>query len=240
MSIGFGLSGGVLGAGGSRLAVLGTKIVRSLKKGPYGKRVLIGLRRDLTVPFPAPPANIPISLRAFRPEDIKALFPVGDGLAAVRERADIEWRLRMVEHGALKSQCFVAVDETTDRPCHIQWLTEGYDNTIRDAAALPALSLDEALLENAYTPLAYRSRGILSAVTARIAEFAAESGLRYVVGFIDQHNVASLRGGQRAGLIPWQIQMQRQYAFGLLRRVRFKPVPADFRLPHERWRPVDP
>jgi hypothetical protein len=224
MSNAFERRAGVTEVGDSRLAALGSKVMRRLKAGPYGQRIRIGLRRDLTIPFPAPPAHIPISLRAFRPDDLSALVPMADGPAAARERADIEWRLRMVEQHSLLSRCFVAVDQTADRPCHIQWLTTGYSDAIRKAAGLPALSLDEALLENAYTPSAYRGMGIMSAVTARIAASAARSGARYVIAFID----ASLRGAQRAGLSPWQIETQRQYAFGLVRRARFEPVSSDF------------
>lgn len=219
-------------ARGRQLTALGAKIIRRLKQGPYGRRVLIGLRRDTALPFAAPRAKIPISLRPFRPDDMPDLFPETTA-AAERERADIVWRLQMSGQGALHSRCFVAVDETTGRRCHIQWLTTAYSDAIRIAAALPVLQPDEALLENAYTPDAYRGMGIMSAVTARIAECGAAQGSRYVVAFIDHHNTASLRGGQRAGLLPWQIETQRQYGFGLVRRARFAPMPADFVLPYE-------
>lgn len=209
-----------------RLTRLNAKIVQRLRQGPYGKRVLIGLRRDLSVPFPAPVPKVPIRLRSLRPEDLPTLFPPTDGVAAEREHADVTWRLRMVEQGSLRSRCFVAVDDTAGRPCHIQWLTMGYSDAIRAAAALPALSLDEALLENAYTPSGYRGMGIMSAVTARIADHAASSGLRYVVALVDQRNVTSLRGGRQAGLAPWRIATLRQLGFGLFRWGRFAPTPA--------------
>lgn len=207
-----------------------SKIIRRLNQGAYGERILIGLRRDLTVPFSAPLPKIPIRLRAFRREDMSDLFPSTDGAEAERERKDVIWRLRSVEEGILYSHCYVAVDETSGRPCHSQWLTEGYNDAIRIAAALPMLSNEEALLENAYTPSAYRGMGIMAAVTSRLAEFAEGHGARFVVAFIDQRNVASLRGGRRAGLSPWRIAIQRQYGFGLVRRVRFEPVHADFSL----------
>ena len=207
-----------------RLDGLGAKVTRRLQEGPYGKRVLIGLRRDLAVPFSTPTPKIPISLREFRVEDLAVLFPAADGIAAERERTDIMWRLRSVEDGILRSRCFVAIDETSDRPCHIQWITDGYSDAIRITAALPELSHDEALLENAYTPSAHRGLGLMPAVTGRIAERAAENGVRFAVAFIDRRNFASLRGGQRAGLLPWQIQTQRQYGFGLIRRVSFEPI----------------
>ncbi|AWN42544.1 GNAT family N-acetyltransferase [Methylobacterium durans] len=224
MRVGSGRGAGFRVDRNGRLGGLGAKVARRLREGPYGERVLIGFRRDLAVPFPGPRPNVPISLRALRPDDVAALFPAADGTAAERERADVAWRLGMVGRRTLMSRAMVAVDETTGRPCHIQWLTEGYSDVIRTAAALPALSLDEGLLESAYTPNAYRGMGIMSAVTARMAEFAAGCGMRYVVAFIDQRNIASLRGAQRAGLSPWQIETCTQYAFGLLRRVRFAPI----------------
>ena len=106
-----------------------------------------------------------------------------------RERADLAWRLRAVGQGALISRCLVAVDGATGRPCHVQWLTEGYSDAIRVAAALPALSLDEALLESAYTPPAYRRLGIMAAVTALGADLAAKRGLRYALAFIERDNL---------------------------------------------------
>jgi len=233
VSTGSGPKEGLLSEESGRLPRLGARIIRRLGQGPYGKRVLIGLRRDLSVPFPAPAAKVPISLRPLRSEDIPALFPPTDGAAAERERADVRWRLRMVEQGALRSRCFVAVDERTGRPCHIQWLTDGYDEAIRIAAALPALSLDEALMENAYTPSTYRGMGIMSAVTARIADCAASSSLRYAVALVDRRNAASLRGAQRAGFLAWQVETRRQFGFGLFRRVRYEPVSAGLAKPYE-------
>lgn len=216
-----------------RLHSLGVKVIRRLQEGPYGERILIGLRRDLTVPFSTPLPKIPIRLREFRLEDTATLFPSTDGAEAERECKDVMWRLRSVEAGVLRSRCFVAVDETSDRPCHSQWLTQGYSDAIRTAASLPVLSNDEALLENAYTPSAYRGMGIMAAVTDRIAELAAERGLRFVVACIDHRNTASLRGGQHAGLSPYRIAIQRQYGFGLFRRLRFEPVQANFLLQQE-------
>jgi hypothetical protein len=147
MSIGSGPRDGISLEGDRRPTLLGARIVRHLTQGPYGKRVLIGLRRDLSVPFPAPPPKVPISLRAFRADDMPTLFPPSDGAAAERERADVAWRLRMVEQGTLRSRCFVTVDERADRPCHIQWLTDGYSDAIRTAAALPVLSLADSAFD---------------------------------------------------------------------------------------------
>jgi GNAT superfamily N-acetyltransferase len=178
-------------------------------------------------------ARVPLSLRPFALEDLTWLFPA-DEASGADERADIAWRLRMVERGALVSHCFVAVDESSGRPCHVQWITEaGYDAAIRRGGALPVLGPDQAMLENAYTPPRYRGMGVMAAVTAMMAERAGDVGARSVVAFVDEDNVASLKGAFRAGFRPYTVRVRRQYAFGLIRTARFSPVPADLAFPVE-------
>jgi RimJ/RimL family protein N-acetyltransferase len=82
----------------------------------------------------------------------------------------------------------------------VQWLLGVRDNDfIARLGGFPALEADQALLENAYTPPAFRGLGIMPAAMAAIAEHASELGARYVLTFVDQHNIASLKGCQRAG-----------------------------------------
>jgi RimJ/RimL family protein N-acetyltransferase len=47
--------------------------------------------------------------------------------------------------------------------------------------------------------------GIMSAAMALIAERATEVGARHVLTFVDQHNIASLKGCQRAGFHPQRL-----------------------------------
>lgn len=215
------------GSLGRGLTLLRAKIARRVALGPYDSRVSIGLRRDLSVAVSAPKARIPVSLRPFRQEDLPLLFPAGGDASAQSELVDVEWRLRAAAYGALPSRCFVAVDERSGRPCHIQWLTKrGYGDAVRRAGALPALADDEAMLENAFTPLDYRGLGVMAAAIHLIAERAAALGKRYLVAFVDADNHASLKGVERAGLTPWSIRTKRQFGFGLFRTVRFDPVAA--------------
>jgi hypothetical protein len=210
------------GSPGRGLAVLRAKVARRLALGLYAEQVSIGLRRDLTVAVDLPAAKISVSLRRFREADLPALFPTGCDAAARSERADVEWRLRATAHGILPSHGFVAVDQRSGRPCHIQWLTEpGYGDAIRRACALPALAAEEAMLESAFTPREYRGLGIMAVAVHLIAEHAAARGKRYLVAYVDVANTASLRGVERAGLIPWSIRTRRQFGFGLVRTVRF-------------------
>lgn len=204
------------------LAMLRAKVVRRLALGLYAEQVSIGFRRDLSVFVDPPAASIPVSLRRFREDDLPALFPFGGDVSARNERADVEWRLRAAAHGVLPSRCFVVVDERSGRPCHIQWLTErGYGDAIRRTGALPDLAADEAMLENAFTPIDYRGFGIMAAAVHLIAERAADLRKRHLLAFVDADNLASRRGVERAGLTPWSIRTRRQFGFGLLRTVRF-------------------
>jgi hypothetical protein len=209
------------------LALLRAKVARRLALGLYARQVSIGLRRDLSVAVDPPTARIPVSLRRFREDDLPALFPAECDASAKGERTDVEWRLRAAAYGMLPSRCFVAIDERSSRPCHIQWLTEpGYGDAIRQAGALPTLAAEEAMLENAFTPVEYRGLGIMSVAVHLIAERAAALGKRYLVAYVDADNRASLNGVERAGLTPWSTRTRRQFGFGLLRTVRFDRIAA--------------
>ncbi|KOX47863.1 GCN5 family acetyltransferase [Streptomyces purpurogeneiscleroticus] len=210
---------------GRGFAMLRAKVARRLAQGPYARRVSIGLRRDLSVAVDPPTAKIPVSLRPFNEGDFPALFPAGCDASARGERTDVEWRLRAAAYGMLPSRCFVAIDGRSSRPCHIQWLTEpGYGDAIRQAGALPILAAEEAMLENAFTPVEYRGLGIMSVAVHLIAERAAALGKRYLVAYVDADNRASLKGVERAGFTPWSIRTRRQFGFGLLRTVRFDRI----------------
>lgn len=210
-----------------RIGGIVPKVRRRIKEGFHGRQVSIGVRRDLSEPFTAPSARVPLAVRPFRTADLPALFPLTDAEIGAQEREDIAWRLEMVERGAFSSRCFVAVDERSDTPCHIQWLTEaGYSEVIRRAGALPTLGREEAMLENAYTPSAYRGLGIMPAVTALLAERAAVLGARHVVALIDEGNVPSLKGARLAGFWPYMVRVREQYCYGLIRSARFMPMQA--------------
>lgn len=124
--------------------------------------------------------------------------------------------------------CYVAVDQRDGTPCYVQWLLGPAQNpTIKKLGCFPLLKPDEALLENAYTPVSYRGMGIMAAAMALIAERAAEFGARYVLTFVGVDNIASLKGCERAGFTPFVVRWQQQYCFNLVRRLAFKDLPAD-------------
>jgi len=175
----------------------------------------LGLRRDLTMPFSGPAAKIPFVVRPLSPsDDLAALDPGQPGISS----EEMFWRLaqQRLLHSGLQT-CYVAIGPD-GKPCFMQWAILSSDNDrLRGTFGnlYPTLAPDEALLEGAFTPESSRGLGVMSAAMAQIAERAAEGGARWVITFVDENNVASLKGCLRAGFSPY---VKRHEKFRLFRR----------------------
>ena len=203
----------------SRLAQLCARVAGRLKLGLYAQSTRYGLCRDLAQTIEKPSAKIPITVRPLRDGDLASLF--SSDSRDLAERLEVAWRLAFVEKGARGG--FVAIDTRSDTPCYVQWLFSARENDfIARLGGFPALTAHEALLENAYTPPAYRGLGIMSAAMALIAERAADFGARYVLTFVGAENIASLKGCQRAGFHPHLMHHRTRFCFGLIARDRFE------------------
>lgn len=214
-------------------AELAAGLRRRIGAGLYREYISYGLRRDLSEPYVAPPAKVPIRVRELVDSDVEILCPAREAGLSADDRGVVNWRARVIE--ARIPRCFVAVDLRTQEPCYIQWLIGAEHNEqIQTLGSFPVLRPDEALLENAYTPSQYRGMGIMSAAMALIAERAADIDARYVLTFVDHDNVASLKGCQRAGFCARLLRRERRYCFGLFRTLRFENLPDGFLLPYER------
>ena len=210
---------------GVRLRQLSARINGRLQLGLRYESTRIGLRRDLTVPFTPPDAKIPISVRPLTAADLPALLAVDDTTSAA-DTFETAWRRAFAAKHM--QGCYVAVDERNGTPCYMQWLFGAGDNDfVRSIGGFPALQTEEALLENAYTPALYRGMGIMPAAMARIAERAADLAARYVVTFVQDNNIASLKGCQRSGFAPYLLHHYVQLRFGFSRRDTFVELPAD-------------
>ena len=169
----------------------------------------VGLRRDVTLPFVAPRAAVPITIRPLRESDIPILFrPTGEHLSgeARRQRA---MGLRMVR--AELATCYVAVTED-DRPCYVQWLIGPAANeTVRRlfGGCFPALEPDEMLLEGAFTLEEWRGKGIMADAMAQITERALDHQARVVITFVATGNIPSLKGCKKAGFEPYVARADR-------------------------------
>jgi len=172
------------------------------------------------VPIETPRARIPITVQPLQDRDLASLFACEDP----RDKREAAWRLAFIAKGARRG--FVAIDQRTRTPCYVQWLFGSNDNDfLKRLKGFPQLAADQALLENAYTPPAYRGLGIMSAAMALIAEHAPEVGGRHVLTFVGLDNVASLKGCQRAGFHPLILHESVRVGFGLIRRDRFATLP---------------
>ena len=207
----------------AKLEQLRIRIAGRLQLGLYSKSMRYGLCRDLGAPFERPSAKIPIEVRAATAADLRSLLTLDDSQNSDHDRLELAWRRAFADKGA--KRCFVAVDLRSNTPCYMHWLFNADDNAfLRQFGSFPRLEPHEALMENAYTPPKYRGLGIMSAAMAWIAERAADIGASHVITFVDEHNIASLKGCQRAGFNPHLLHHRMQMGFGLLKRNSFEAL----------------
>jgi hypothetical protein len=188
------------------------EVARVLRRRAYSDVRSLGLARDLATPFAPPPARLALTVRPLRDSDIPALLdPHAPGLA--KEEAHLrQSRLQLVRAGI--PTCYVAVT-----PAGVpQWLIGPRENARVRAyfrGLFPDLAPGEALLEGAYTPALYRGQGLMPHAMARIAERGGALGARAVITFVEEDNIPSLKGCQRAGFVPF---LERRDRWRLLRR----------------------
>ena len=189
----------------------------------------VGLKRDLSVPFEAPRAAIDISVRPIAERDVPKILNAGGAELSNDEKWLLASRKRLLEAGF--GTCFVAVT-AQDKPCYMQWLFGQHDNDKVQSyfsGAFPLLTAGEALLESAFTPVAFRGKRIMPAAMARIAERAADLGARSVITFVGVDNIPSLKGCAGAGFRPYARCTQEWRLFRcrpLLRPVESRDVSA--------------
>ena len=201
------------------------RVLGRLKLGPYARLTRYGLCRDLRLPFARPSAKIPLSVRKLRGQDLDALLSASLAGTDLTERMEAAWRRAFVAKGARNG--FVAIDERNGAPCHVQWLFGPADNGfLRRLGGFPVLEQGQAIVENVYTPPAYRRLGIMSAALALIAERATEIDARQVFIFVGTTNWFSLKGCQRAGFSPVMLHHSIRLGFGTIRRDSFQQLDA--------------
>ncbi|MCX5768778.1 MAG: N-acetyltransferase [Candidatus Hydrogenedentes bacterium] len=208
------------------------EIGRKLALRAYSNTYSYCLRRDLEIPFPAPEARIPIIVRRLADDDIPKLFGNMSRLP-IPDQADLQARL--THWKANIPTCYVGV--TVDgAPTYIQWLMGPEHNEKIQAyfnGTFPVLAPDEALLENALTLADFRGKGIMPAAMARIAEQGKSLGARYVITFVEQHNIPSLKGCKKSGFHPYMIRQERWVLFRRL--LTFTMLPKGTLYPFEAY-----
>jgi RimJ/RimL family protein N-acetyltransferase len=197
------------------------RIVRALGHRVYSaKGPAVVLRRDLELPLEAPRPKIPITVRAAQDGD------VAGALAAMSELSGYDRANRELFLEAGIGTCYLAVSEDGEI-CYMQWLIGPEHNDLLAAHThLPILKRGEALLENAFTPTAFRGRGIMASAMAQIAERGADLGARWVLTVVSEDNVASLKGCARAGFEPYMLKLDRWLL--LRHQVRYTTLPPGY------------
>ena len=204
---------------------------RRLRRWISWDTLAYGLRRDLSVPFEAPPAKIPLAVRPLRESDIERL--VGEqGTALTGDEAfQLKSSLALFRLGI--RTCYVATT-LDDQPCFLQWLIGSTENErlLKYYKGFHApLAPDQALMEYGFTLKPLRGRGIMSCALARIAEKGRELGVRWVITYVSQRNPAALKGCKRAGFSPYLLRRESWRFFR--RRVSFTLLPAGTPYPFE-------
>jgi RimJ/RimL family protein N-acetyltransferase len=193
-----------------------TRVAARLGLGLYAELIRYGLVRDLRTRVDQPIAKIPICVRRLQDDDLASVF-ADSRTQSPSEKKEIAWRIAFFEKGARNG--FVAIDQRTGAACHIEWLFNDRDNHfLQTLKGFPPLQADQALIENVYTPPAYRRLGIMSQAMAMIAERA---GAREVFTFIPRENTASLKGAERAGFRPRLLHRSLRVGFGMIRSDTF-------------------
>lgn len=208
------------------LRLVGHRLAQRLWSG----REAVGFRRDLTTAFTAPAASIPLTIVELGPDELPGMLD--PALAGASAPDILECASRRALWARQFGRCFVA-KAPDGQACFLQWLFDHRDNAALSthfSDSFPTLQRDEALLEGAYTPAAFRGLRIMPAAMARIAEHAADTGARYVHTFVGTDNLPSLKGCVRAGFAPHQWRTQRLRF--LARDTRFAPLPSTFDQDH--------
>ena len=159
----------------------------------YSNRTDLLLRRDLTIPFKAPTAKIPIQLRELQSSDISTIGKV------------VPERLPSMKAGL--RTCYLAVTER-DEICYMQWLIASAQNHLRPNSVGLILQPNEVMLEWAYTFEKFRGLGIMAAAMALISERGALAGAHWALTLVEESNIASLKGCRNAGFRPYKIRQE--------------------------------
>jgi hypothetical protein len=180
------------------------------------------LRRDLERPLQAPRAKIPIAVRAAEEADWPAISEL------VSELSGYDRSNRELFVSAGIGTCYVAVTEQGDI-CYMQWLVGPEDNGwLGEHSSLPQPKPGEALLENAYTPAAFRGLGIMSAAMAEVASHGSELGARWVLTVVSELNLPSIKGCLNAGFEPYMRKLDHWRLFR--HEIVYTALPAGYRL----------
>jgi hypothetical protein len=189
----------------------------------------LGLRRDLTVPFPAPEAAIPLQVRAAIERDIERITRIdepGIPLDEIDERRD---RRKWYDAGIRTN--YVAITQNNE-PCYFQ---SAIPYSQRDLVtrvygkSFPELQPGQVLIEGPLTLTRFRGKRVMPAAMTRITDLITNDETKEAIVFVDLDNIPSLKGCVRAGYVPYCLRENRWRFFR--QSIVFGPVPAETIIP---------
>jgi len=181
-------------------------LIDEVKRRLYSTEKSICLRRDLEAPFDSPQAAVKLNITPLKEKHTEKLFDLewqNQNLPALK---DVINRLNL--YHAHIGTCYTAVDET-DEPCFMQWLIGPRENhKLREIYhdGMLQLRADEMLLEGAFTRAAFRGKGIMAEAMSHIAQNGKNLGARWVMTFVKEDNIPSLKGCRKAGFEPYMLK----------------------------------
>jgi hypothetical protein len=182
-----------------------------------------GLRRDLTVPLPAPDAAISIRVREATEWDLEQIFRIDEpGLS--REEID-ERRDRRLKSEKGARSCYVAVTDD-DIPCYFQTVfTYEQGEALKEVYGrrFPDLQPGQVILEGALTPIRFRGKRIMPAAMVRISDLATNEETREAITFVGLDNIPSLKGCVRSGYSPY-CHRKKRWRF-IRESIWYEPIP---------------
>ncbi|ANI41935.1 hypothetical protein [Mycolicibacterium vaccae] len=181
----------------------------------------IGISDDLSVPFNAPPAKIPLVVRKLQPGDDLSLVADDPDLPpeVARHRADQRWLL----DSDLPAP-WVAIDPE-GAVCFIAYLFTAEDNPRMQALwgpLAPVLKPGESMVEGIFTSERHRGLGVFMDAGTKILDEARKLGMRSAIGVAGEKNLGTFKVAERAG---WTRQFKRVESWRLFRQsVTFEPL----------------
>jgi hypothetical protein len=205
-------------------------IVGAVRHKIWSDTISFGLRRDLTVPFPAPDAAIPLTMRKATQLDIDRLANLDEPGICLDELAERRERREAFAAG-MDGHSYVAVDEH-DTPCYFQMLMCPEQNHLSRKLwnkAYPEVKPGQVLIEGAFVPTAFRGKRIMPRAMALLSEIARNDTTTEAITFVDTSNIASLKGCVRSGYSPYCHRVRRWRFFH--ETVTFEPIPENTSIP---------
>lgn len=185
-------------------------VARAVRNRFSSSHFAFGLKRDLTIPFSSPISDIDLSIRLYKTSDAKyfEMANTNKGLLA----QNIPY-------------CYVAINSNNE-PCFMQWLIDYTQNDkIQDyfGNIFPLLKEDEALLEGAYVQPKNRGKHIMQAGIYKIIDNCNHKNARYIITFVEIHNIPSLRACSHSGFYPYTLRIEKWFLFN--KKTTFVDIP---------------